>query len=67
MATNEVSLPLTCEVRGKVWNLFTFQYTTPDGEFCGYLHAISAEHAVALLEDLKATAELKGQMIEAGI
>lgn len=65
--TKNVELPITCTVNGRIWNLFTFQYKTPDGEFCGYLHAISMEHAAALLEDLKATAELKGQMIEAGI
>lgn len=64
---NSVELPLTCEVNGRVWNLFTFDYETPDGQFCGYLHAVSHEHAAALLADMKETAELKGQVIEAGI
>lgn len=59
----EVALPITCEVGGRTWKLFTFDYETPDGTFSGYLHAISAEHAAAMLLDLKATATLKGEMV----
>lgn len=58
-----VELPISCEVGGRVWKLFTFDYETPDGTFSGYLHAISSEHAAAMLLDLKATATLKGEMI----
>ncbi|WP_314408830.1 hypothetical protein [Pseudomonas kuykendallii] len=67
MSITEVTLPMSCVVNGRLWNLYTFQYKTPDGEFCGYLHAVSDEHAAALLADMKETAELKGQIIEAGI
>lgn len=65
--SNEVRLPISCVVGGRKWHLFLFEYVTPDGIFTGYLHAISAEHAAAMLADLKENAELKGQMIEAGI
>ncbi|MDU9391880.1 hypothetical protein [Pseudomonas sp. zfem002] len=58
-----VELPISCEVGGRTWKLFTFDYQTPDGTFSGYLHAISTEHAAELLMDLKATATLKGEMV----
>ena len=65
--SSEVNLPISCVVAGQRWHLFLFEYKTPDGIFSGYLHAISAEHAAAMLADLKENAELKGQMIEAGL
>ena len=65
--SSEVKLPIRCVVGGRIWHLYTYEYQTPDGIFSGYLHAISAEHAAAMLADLKENAELKGQMIEAGL
>ena len=65
--STEVTLPVSCVVGGRKWLLFLFEYATPDGIFSGYLHAISAEHAAAMLADLKENAELKGQMIEVGL
>ncbi|BCD88014.1 hypothetical protein PSm6_44210 [Pseudomonas solani] len=58
-----IELPMSVTVSGRRWNLFTYDYTTPDGTFSGYLYAISAEHAAALLSEMKETAELKGQMV----
>ena len=58
-----VELPISCVVSGRTWKLFTFDYSTPDGTFSGYLHAISAEHAAEMLIDMKATAVLKGEMV----
>lgn len=58
-----VILEVTTQVKGRTWHLFTFDYNTPDGIFSGYLHAISFEHAAALLSEMKQTAVLKGQMI----
>ena len=65
--SSEVKLPISCVAGGRKWLLFLFEYATPDGIFSGYLHAISAEHAAAMLADLKENAELKGQVIEAGL
>lgn len=62
-----VVLPLSCVVNGTTWQLFTFEYQTPDGEFCGYLYAVSMEHAAAMLGDMKESAVLKGQIIEVGV
>lgn len=60
---NHVELPISCVVDGRKWNLYTFDYKTPDGTFSGYVHAISMEHAAAMLADMKETAELKGEMV----
>lgn len=46
--SDKVELPISCIVKGIQWSLYTFQFKTPDGEFCGYFHAISDEHAAAL-------------------
>lgn len=62
---NAITLPTSCVVDGRTWNLFTFEFATPDGTFSSYLYAVSAEHAAALLADMKETAELKGQVIGA--
>lgn len=61
---NNVTLPMSCIVDGRAWHLFTFDFKTPDGTFSSYFYAISAEHAAALLAEMKETAELRGQMIE---
>ena len=66
--SSPVVLELSTVVDGRAWNLFTFEYDTPDGKsFAGYLHAISFEHAAAQLEDMKETAVLKGQMISGDV
>lgn len=66
MNKGRVELALTCQVEGREWKLFSFSYETPDGKFSGYLHATSLEHASYMLEELKATAVLDGQIIESG-
>jgi hypothetical protein len=66
MNAGKVELDLTCQVSGHQWNLYGFSYKTPDGNFSGYLHATSPEHASYMLEELKATAVLDGQIIESG-
>lgn len=64
---NKVVLDLVCIVSGKTWNLYTYDYNTEDGCFCGYLYALSFEHASYLLDEMKINAKLKGQMINANI
>lgn len=59
-----INLPITTEVRGQVWHLFTYDYMTQDGMFSGYLYALDMGHAEQLLSEMKATAVLSGQMIE---
>lgn len=62
----KVDLDVTCTVAGRKWSLYSFQYCTEEGVFSGYLHAVSFEHASYMLEELKETATLDGQIIEAG-
>lgn len=57
-----VTLPLNTFVDGRQWNLFTVAYDTADGQFETYIYAISWEHAVALVEELKETATVSGQL-----
>lgn len=64
--TDYVQLPLRTVVDGRTWHLYTYQYPTPDGVFVGYMHALSMEHAAALVLDLRAGAELVGVMISVG-
>ncbi|WGK60562.1 hypothetical protein QAO71_10700 [Halopseudomonas sp. SMJS2] len=61
--SKKVSLPITAEVRGQEWHLYTFDYMTQDGMFSGYLHALDMGHAEQLLSEMCATAVLAGQMI----
>ena len=62
-----VTLPITTEVRGQAWHLYTFDYMTQDGMFSGYLHALDMGHAEQLLSEMCATAVLAGQMIDTEI
>lgn len=61
-----ITLPLRTVVDGRTWHLYTYEYQTPDGVFVGYLHALSMEHAAALIGDLRDGAELAGKMVSAG-
>ena len=61
--TNCVTLPLRTVVDGKTWHLYSYEYQSPDGVFRGFLHALSMEHAAALIGDMKDSAELSGKMV----
>lgn len=57
-----MNLAKRVKVSGVWWKLFTIEFTTADGKFSTYIYAIDAEHASYRLEELKATAELLGQI-----
>jgi membrane protein YdbS with pleckstrin-like domain len=59
-----VPMPLSCVVGGRTWLLFSVEFTTADGEFSTYIYALSAEHAAAIVDELKQTARLGGQIEE---
>lgn len=61
-----ITLPLRTVVDGRIWQLYSYEYQTPDGVFVGYLHALSIEHAAALVGDMRASAELAGKMVSVG-
>lgn len=58
-----IELRLSTHVGGRQWQLFSVDFTTADGEFSTYIHAISAEHAAAIVEELKQTARIGGQIV----
>lgn len=62
--TNKIILDMQCTVNNKIWKLFTYDYQTEDGIFSGYFYALDFEHASYILEEMKITAQLKGQMVE---
>lgn len=66
MGKKSVSLEISCEVHGRRWDLYSFSYETIDGRFSGYLHALSPEHASYMLDEMKQTAKIDGQILEAG-
>jgi len=53
---------LTVPVDGRTWNLYAVDYDTADGQFSVYIHAISFEHAAAMVAELRETARLSGQV-----
>lgn len=56
-------LPLSSQVNGHTWNLYSFDYESPDGRPSGYFYATSHEHAAILLTELKESAVLVGQVM----
>ena len=59
-----VELQLVVQHEGRTWNLYTFDFNTPDGTFSSYFYAVSDEHAAELLMDMKETATLSGKMVK---
>lgn len=53
----------SCVVGGRKWLLYQLDYDTADGPFATYFYAISDEHAAAIIEEIKSTARLGGQII----
>ncbi len=59
-----MNAPLRVVVNDRVWHLFDCEYDTADGKFSFYIYALSMEHAAAMLQELKATAKLLGQVTD---
>ena len=62
MSGSTISLPASTVVDGRTWRLYAVDFTTAEGEFSTYLYALSFEHAAAILEELRQTARLGGQI-----
>lgn len=60
----DLTLKPTVTVDGRQWNLFSVDYETPDGRFSFYIHALSYEHALLIVDDIKATARISGQVCD---
>ena len=53
---------LTFVQDGRTWKTYCCSYDTADGKFAFTIMAISTEHAAAMIEELKATAKLDGEL-----
>jgi hypothetical protein len=58
------NVTLRAVVDGREWRTYTCSYDTADGKFAFTIMAISMEHAAAMLEELRATAKLDGELDE---
>lgn len=63
MNEQSIAMPITCVVGGRVWRLYGVEYDTADGKFCTYIHALSWDHAVMRLEELKESARVYGEIV----
>lgn len=62
LSNKPIPLALEAVVSGRSWLLYTFDFTTADGEFSSYFYALSDEHAAHILEEMKATARNPGRL-----
>ena len=60
---SQIPMPLQTTIDGRVLRLFSINYTTADGEFSTYIYALSFEHAAAIVDELKQTARLSGEVV----
>lgn len=63
-ALSAIPLSLSTEVGGVRWGLYAVAFDTAEGSFVTYIYAVSAEHASHVVEELRATARLAGQVVE---
>lgn len=55
-------LPLRVTIDGVQWRLFSFKYRTCEGTFESYIYAVSHEHASHIIDELKDSAYLNGEV-----
>lgn len=60
-----IPYPFTVTVDGRVWNLYSITYDTPDGKFETHIYALSFEHANMMLMELKENGRITGQALGA--
>lgn len=60
--TDSVNLPLSVCVLNQQWSLHLIEYDGPDGTFIVHIYALSHDHAMLLLDDLKRTGRVLGRV-----
>lgn len=63
MSSSGIEQPLKIVHQGRIWYLHSASYKSADGTFSFYFYALSREHALLLLEELKSTATLDGTIV----
>lgn len=51
------------DTAGRVWYDYEVQYKGPDGTFGFVIKAVSEDHARLMLDDIKASGEVKGRIV----
>lgn len=59
-----LNVPLEVIVDGDRWFLFGASYEGPDGTFSIHFYARSMEHAAMVVEDIKSSLKLDGQICD---
>ncbi|MBS3974819.1 MAG: hypothetical protein KGZ89_08150 [Actinobacteria bacterium] len=60
-----INYPLTVEVNGRIWRLYSVDFDSDDSVYSIHLYAINKEHASYRLQDLKDTGRLsEGEIVE---
>lgn len=59
----KVELPVEVLENNQQWKLYTFEFSTQEGKFSSYFYATSMLHAACILEEMKNTAELSGEIL----
>jgi hypothetical protein len=50
------------DFKGRKWYPYQVEFKTPDGTFVFTIHALNFDHAHMVVEELKQTATLQGQI-----
>ncbi|MGK4474130.1 hypothetical protein [Aeromonas molluscorum] len=58
-----IPIQLSTIVDGREWKLFTIRYTTPEADFEFYIHALSWDHANIILQDIRESGRVSGQVV----
>ena len=58
-----IRLPHKTEVGGRTWRLHPVRFSPADGEFSTYIYAVSDEHAVAIVEEMRETLQWVGRIV----
>lgn len=59
-----ITLELHPLVDGRRWNCYAVEFQTADGVFTTYIYALSDDHAAMVLDELKSTAKVMGQVVQ---
>lgn len=59
---HHVTLQQQVVVDGRVWRLFAIDFDTADGPSSTYVYGLSFEHAAAIVQELRDSARLGGQL-----
>lgn len=63
MNEKNITKPLRCTVDGREWRLFTASYKADNGAYALEFYAISMEHAAMVVQDIRDSLTLDGELV----